>query len=107
MKRTRTDRNLDAALARTRRRVRLAESALYEPDTSGVRGVEAADLVCRLMSKATLNEREAIVLHDRYWLEMPLWEVGDTIGNVGRERTAQIERRALEKLRKAARLICR
>lgn len=106
MKRTRTDRNLDAALARTRRRVRLAESALYEPDTSGVRGVEAADLVCRLMSKARLNEREAIVLHDRYWLEMPLWEVGDTIGNVGRERTAQIERRALEKLRRAARLIC-
>jgi len=97
---------LDAALARTRRRIRLAESALYEPDTSGVRGVEATDLVLRLMAKAKLSEREAIVLHDRYWLEMPLWEVGDTIGNVGRERTAQIERRALGKLRKAARMIC-
>lgn len=106
MKRTRTDRELDAALARTRRRVRLAESALYEPDTSGARVVEAADLVLQLIAKARLSEREAIVLHDRYWLEMPLWEVGDTIGNVGRERTSQIERRALNKLRKAARIVC-
>ena len=103
---TRTDRRLDAALERVRRRVRLGERALVEHDERGVREVEASELVCRILARAKLSEREAIVVHDRYFLDMALWEVGDTIGNVGRERTAQIERRALEKLRKAARLVC-
>lgn len=102
-----TDRRLDAALKRVRRRVRLGERALVAHDERGVREVEASELVCRILAKARLSEREAIVVHDRYFLDMPLWEVGDTIGNVGRERTAQIERRALQKLRKAARLVCR
>lgn len=106
-KRTRADRALDAALARTRRRIRLGEAALYEPSDGGVGEVEAHELVCRIMSAARLTEREAIVVHDRYYLDQPLWAVGDTIGNVGRERTRQVEERALEKMRKVGRLICR
>lgn len=84
----------------------MRELPLVEPDTRGERQVESEQLVARIMSAAKLTEREAIVVHDRFYLDMPLWEVGDTIGNVGRERTAQIERSAVMKLRKAARTVC-
>ena len=106
MKRTATDRRLDAAMARTRRRVRRCELPLVEPDTAGERQVESEQLAHRIMAAARLSDREAMVIHDRYWLEMPLWQVGECIDYVGRERARQVEQRALEKLRKAARRVC-
>ena len=99
------DRRLDAALARTRRRVRLAELPLAQPDTTGERQVEDEELVLRIMEAARLSDREALVLNDRYWLDMALWEVGDGCGHIGRTRAKQIEMRAIQKLRKAARVL--
>jgi DNA-directed RNA polymerase sigma subunit (sigma70/sigma32) len=99
------DRRLDAAMARVRRRVRLSELPLVEPDTTGERQVEDEELVLRIMTAARLSEREALVIHERYWLETPLWQVGECIDWVGRERARQVEQRALEKLRKAARRV--
>lgn len=102
---TRTDKRLDAALKRTRRRIRLSESALYEPDTTGQRLVEAELLALRIVDAAKLNDREALVINDRFWLDMSLSEVGDGCGHVGRTRAKQIEMRAIHKLRKAARML--
>ena len=85
----------------------MRELPLVEPDTRGQRQVEDEQLVARIMSAAKLTEREAVVVHDRYYLDMPLWAVGDTIGNVGRERTRQVEERALEKMRKVGMRLCR
>ena len=102
---TRTDKRLDAALMRTRNRIRLSEFALYEPDTTGQRLVEAELLALRIVDAAKLNDREALVINDRFWLDMSLSEVGDGCGHVGRTRAKQIEMRAIQKLRKAARLL--
>ncbi len=81
------------------------ESALYEPDTSGQQSVEAELLALRIVDAAKLSDREALVINDRFWLDMSLGEVGDGCGHVGRTRAKQIEMRAIQKLRKAARVL--
>lgn len=59
----------------------------------------------RIVDAAKLNDREALVINDRFWLDMSLSEVGDGCGHVGRTRAKQIEMRAIQKLRKAARML--
>ena len=51
----------------------------------------------RLLVRTGLTEREARILHARFWEERPLREIGRDLG-VSRERVRQLQRLALTKL---------
>lgn len=60
--------------------------------------------VARLMAGAGLTARETHILHERFWEERTLTDIGREAG-VGRERVRQLEALALSKLTKRARAL--